>query len=225
MDNRIKNYVDVLFSEIPRTKEAIEMKEEILANLNDKFDDYLSQGMSPAQAYSMAVSSMGDIDEMLNSIKPDAGLIDRVEKHRKKQATAAIITVICGVIGLSFLLLMGSVSELFSEVKGVEDIVSTVGLIGFFIFCGIGVAFSLHAFMTEPKDVKDYQEIEKNDPIKRQKTAKQKLFLSIYWSVTTLLYFIISFVFRAWHISWVIWPIAGVLSSIIETIFELRDEV
>ncbi len=85
MNNKIKNYVDVLFSDIPRTNKAIEMKEEVLSNLSDKFDDFIKQGMSETQAYSMAVSSMGDIDEMLENIKPDAEFIEKAHKSENKK--------------------------------------------------------------------------------------------------------------------------------------------
>ena len=43
----------------------------------------------------------------------------------------------------------------------------------------------------------------KNSAVSNKKIA------SVYWSVTLLLYFILSYLL-GWNLSWVIWPIAGV---------------
>ena len=47
MENRLREYMDDLFGEIPPTKQAVELKEEILQNLIDKYHDLLAEGKSP----------------------------------------------------------------------------------------------------------------------------------------------------------------------------------
>ena len=34
---------------------------------------------------------------------------------------------------------------------------------------------------------------------------------AVYWPLATAVYLFVSFLFNAWHISWVVWPVAGVL--------------
>ena len=44
MNRKIKNYVDVLFNDVPKTIKAAELKEEILADLNEHFEAHISEG-------------------------------------------------------------------------------------------------------------------------------------------------------------------------------------
>ena len=39
----------------------------------------------------------------------------------------------------------------------------------------------------------------------------------------TIVYLAVSFLTFAWHITWIIWPLAGIFSGILRVIFELRD--
>ena len=71
MNSKIKNYVEVLFSDIPRSKKANELKEELLSNMSERFDDYIGDGKTENQAYSLVISSLGDIDEMLEDVMPN----------------------------------------------------------------------------------------------------------------------------------------------------------
>ena len=50
MNQKIKNYVDVLFDDIPNSRKAIELKEEILSNLNEHFEAHIAEGKSKNQA-------------------------------------------------------------------------------------------------------------------------------------------------------------------------------
>jgi len=45
---------------------------------------------------------------------------------------------------------------------------------------------------------------------------------SIYWSIAVAIYLGWSFYSGAWHITWMVWPVAGVLSSIIPEVIKLR---
>ncbi|MEG1049859.1 MAG: permease prefix domain 1-containing protein [Oscillospiraceae bacterium] len=72
MNNKVKNYVDALFTGVPRSKKATELKEELLSNMSERFEDYMAQGKTEIQAYSLAVSNMGDVDGLLSELIPDA---------------------------------------------------------------------------------------------------------------------------------------------------------
>ena len=75
MNGKIMKYVEVLFSDIPRSKKSNELKEEILSNMSDRFEDYIKDGKTENQAFSLVVSSLGDIDEMLAGVIPDEEFI------------------------------------------------------------------------------------------------------------------------------------------------------
>ena len=46
MNTKIKNYVDVLFNDVPTTRKAQELKEEILADLNEHYASHIAEGKS-----------------------------------------------------------------------------------------------------------------------------------------------------------------------------------
>lgn len=55
--------------------------------------------------------------------------------------------------------------------------------------------------------------LEEGDYTRRHKLAQEKIG-RIYWPVVTAVYLLVSFLTMRWDITWVIWPVAGVLSGI-----------
>ena len=68
MKSRLRMYVESLFDGAERTVEVVELREEILQNVIDKYDDLIRNGKSEEEAYSIAVSGIGDINELLRSM-------------------------------------------------------------------------------------------------------------------------------------------------------------
>ena len=46
MENKLRAYMDHLFQDVPNTKKAVEVKEEILQNIVDKYHDLVAEGKS-----------------------------------------------------------------------------------------------------------------------------------------------------------------------------------
>ena len=46
MENKLRAYMDHLFQDVPNTKKAVEVKEEILQNIVDKYHDLVAEGMA-----------------------------------------------------------------------------------------------------------------------------------------------------------------------------------
>lgn len=63
--------------------------------------------------------------------------------------------------------------------------------------------------------------LEEGDYTRESKKYARKVG-SIYWSVVTAIYLLISFLTMRWEITWVIWPVAGILSTVVEAIFKKR---
>ncbi len=227
MNQKIKNYVDVLFSDIPRTKKAIELKEEVLSNLSERFDDYMMEGNTENQAYSLAVSNMGDVDELLASVRPDANFVQIADKYRKKKARCLVIAIVLGFLGLSSLLGAASAGEFVGNFIGphFENLISIGGLIGMLFFFCIAGAIAIYTYTTIPTEYKDYNEVvAKDEKINKTKGEKKRdSIMSIYWLVVTLLYFTTSFFTMQWGRTWIIWPIAAIIAEIIKSVYEMRS--
>ena len=63
MRDQLIHYVDLLFAGAP---DAGDIKQEILQNTLDRYDDLIGQGKTPEAAYRLAISGIGDINEILN---------------------------------------------------------------------------------------------------------------------------------------------------------------
>jgi len=68
--------------------------------------------------------------------------------------------------------------------------------------------------------------LNKGEYSKQSRQVKQNIesFESIYWTIVVAIYLGWSFYTGNWGFTWIIWPIAGVLSSIIPEIIKLRDK-
>ena len=66
MKNRIKDYIDLIFADAPDCARTREMKEEMYANVCDRYDDLIREGKSEAAAYYASIAGIGDISELID---------------------------------------------------------------------------------------------------------------------------------------------------------------
>jgi hypothetical protein len=64
MNEKLRNHVNILFAAAPKTAKAEEIKEELLTNLNDKYNDLLANGYDSTAAFHIALSDIGNMDEL-----------------------------------------------------------------------------------------------------------------------------------------------------------------
>ena len=64
MRAKLAQYVQLLFAGVP---DSDEIKEEILQNTLDRYDDLIDQGKVPEAAYRLAIAGIGDINEILGT--------------------------------------------------------------------------------------------------------------------------------------------------------------
>ncbi|MGE5485372.1 MAG: permease prefix domain 1-containing protein [Ignavibacteriales bacterium] len=69
MKDRVKRQVDSWFEDIPETKQLLELKEEICANLLERVGDSISGGTSEDEAFKRAIAELGDVSELVETIR------------------------------------------------------------------------------------------------------------------------------------------------------------
>ena len=204
MRERLTAYVDLLFAGNP---EAEDVKQEILQNTLDKYDDLVAGGRSPEAAYSLAISGIGDLSELLNGNAPMAEPVKKVygesreEKNKRKlmQAVAVGLYIICPIplfffhskVGLCLLLLL------------------------------VAAATILMVFSRKEKG--SGENGPDGDP---RMTARQKLKKSIRSTVDTVglcIYFLLSILTGAWHLTWLIFLITEAVNGLIMAIMDLKE--
>ena len=72
MKDKLKEFMDTVFADAerraPGNRRLQELKEEMLRNLCDRYDDLVANGKTPAAAYNIAVTGVGDVTELLDSV-------------------------------------------------------------------------------------------------------------------------------------------------------------
>lgn len=215
MKDKLRNFIESLFEDAPKNKQTIELKEEMLQNLIYKYNDLVDSGKSSEAAYNIATASIGDIHELIRQIEKreeNNPLFEQnYDKGRKRFALLLSISVMLYILCVVPVILL-------------ED--SVLGVVIMFVMVAIATGLILYNNMTKPKYLKkDSTVVEEFKEWKANSTEKNTLYQSItkvMWSCITILYFIVSFLTMAWHITWIIFLIGSAIQGIIRAIFELK---
>lgn len=221
MEDKLRAHMDHLFRDVPPTKKSVELKEEILQNLVDKYHDLIAEGKSEEAAYNIAVASIGDISELLESLKESSTsqsdmMMDTEYRQWKKRSSilipTAVMLYICCVI-----------PPIIVDAFGCND---AIGACCMFILIGIATAIIIFNNMSKPAVTKiDGTIMEEFKEWKASQEDQKKVRKSIssaMWTLILVLYFLISFSTGAWYITWVIFLMGAAAESIIKAIFELK---
>lgn len=233
MEEKLKAYMENLFRDVPDSEQAREIKEEILQNITDKYHDLLAEGKSEEAAYNIAVEGIGDLGELLESLKKKSadssgtGTADtnnsygntlyqdpEYKEWKRKSAIRTAISVMLYILSI--------IPPIISDEVGGNDAVGPS-----MMFCMIAVATAILVFnsMTKPSYTKNGDTVaDEFMAWKHKNNTRKQTWRSIHsalWSIIVVLYFIISFTTMAWHITWVIYLVGAAISSILK-VFELN---
>ena len=218
MYEKLKKSVDELFENAPKTHRATELKEELLANLTDKYDDLISSGKGEEEAFKIAISSIGDVDELLDGLK-DRNIFDYNDTQKYRRKNALVLSVSIGLYIMSVVILM-----LLNQVFMVNNVVSVSIML---TIDAIATCLIVYNAASRPRYVKnDDTIVEEFKEWKSSNNAQNEIIKSIksiVWLIIVALYFILSFVFDAWGYSWVIFIIGAAVEKIITLSFKLKE--
>lgn len=207
MRDQLIQYVRLLFAGTP---DSYDMQQEILQNTLDRYDDLIAQGKAPEAAYRLAISGIGDINEIVGNVQTQpssspAPVREQQEdpqdiSKKKLMQAISIALYICCVIPV---LVLGDVGN---------------GVLGVcLMFVIIAAATVLMVLSSGSKE--DPEEKEEDEP----KTELGKAVKSI-WGIATLgIYLVISFWSGAWFITWLIFPIMGAVQGLVKAIIDLKE--
>lgn len=217
MYEKFHKKLDELFENAPETNRARELKEELLANLIDKYNDLIASGKNDEEAFNIAISGIGDVDELIRGLKEkDVFDYAQIEKDRKK--SALIISTSVGLYIISVVILI-----LFNEVFQVDDNISVCIML---TIDAVATCLIVYNAISKPKYSKADDTIVEEFKEWKSANSKDKEILksikSILWMIIVVLYFVLSFEFGSWAYSWVIFIIGAAVEKIITLAFQLR---
>lgn len=146
-------------------------------------------------------------------IRLEYGVRGIVEKKRDAYAQTYTLLLTFGIL----LCIVSVVPLIVLGAMNVEETVLIACVALIFIACSVGVLLIVRACYIQGSFQKllqtgDYTEAKK----KREK--ENAVLDTVYWGVSTAVYLGISFLTHAWHVTWILWPIAGCLYPVVEMI-------
>lgn len=211
MIQQIRIYVNELFADAPQTKKAAELKEEVCSNLIDKYVDLTGRGMSEEEAYKATIASIGDIDELFKMLEQE----DEDPASRRKNALLVSIAVMLYIISVVPLFIANTV--------GYDE---ELGLVAMLAICAVATGLLVFNYMTRPKYRRlDDTMVEEFKEWKQQRKKDNGTFGAIsgaLWTIIVAIYFLISFGFGIWHVSWIVFLIGIAIQQIIRAVMQLN---
>lgn len=209
MKEQLIQYVNLLFAGAPDSED---IKQEILQNTLDRFDDLIALGKSPEAAYRLAITGIGDINEILNAAPGKASASVQTEvrpvqpeteedlKRKRIRAVAVAMYILCAVP----LIIL---SEFGAEILG---LCLTLAIVAFATYLMI---------ITGRKDDDEDEEKESRE----EKHPLKESIGNIIWVGGLIVYFGLSFYTGAWHITWLLFPIMACTRGLSDAIIDLME--
>lgn len=206
MEDKIRQYIESVFREVPESTRANNIKGEILQNLLDKFHDLKAEGKSDDEAYAVAISSGGDLSGIVADLKGENvkynynyekqfdKLYEKQYRREKKK---------CGQFDSLLWPITVCVYILFSF------LVPGAWAYSWNLFIAAVATSSLFRFFT----------------VKSNRKARRSALSSFVWTTTVVAYFALSFLSGRWDVSWIVFVLAIAVSRIADTlVFRSEDD-
>ncbi len=210
MREQLVNYVNLLFAGTTGTEE---IKQEILFNTLDRYDDLVAQGKSPEAAYRLAMTGIGDIDEILAQENPVTNQTETFtytetaaqpapdEKEKKTRRAAAIAMYICCPVPL---FILGD----------------TIGLCLMLILIAAATALLV---MNGDKDEEVVETPSKNSSRSDAANSLIKTIKRFNRLISVIVFLVLSFVTGAWYITWMVFPLFSCINGLIAACIDLKE--
>lgn len=229
MNEKIRSGIDHLFKDMPKTRKTLELKEEIIANAQEKMMDLLSKGYRQEDAYEVVINSIGNVEELFQEMMPSAMTETekiRLEAYQKKKAIFTAVSI--GLYILAFSIFMSCVMMEESGVRIGNLDMTLFGLVIAAIICIAPTMLLIYIGSIAPK----YQRKEDTmvEEYREWKMASQgdreirKGISSVIWSLAVIAYFMLNMITGAWHVTWMVFLVAVCLESIVRLWLSIRKE-
>lgn len=224
MNEKIREHIETLFEDAPKTRKALELKEELLANSEERYQDLIAHSVSSEDAIKNVINSIGNVSELFQGLEDNGGE-DVNEREARIRKAAFYKTIAIGLYIFSVVVFL--TCGLFGESINTRVDLAAIGLIIMLLIDIIPTCMLVYISSTFPKYkkqedtvVEDFKEW-KSGSVKT-KSVKSAI-NSVIWTSTVLLYFAISFATYAWYATWIIFLVALCVQAVVELLFRLKE--
>lgn len=218
----IRNYIETMFASLPQTEDVLQIKEDMISNVEEKYHTMRASGMTEDETVGKIIASIGSAKDLraelgienetsaapsqpMSAARVTQELIEEYKAYRTKRGTMI-------AIALAFFILSPCTYLFFNKVFFNELWAQIV----FFVFIAIGVGLCIVACRHDDyyEDIfRIDSEEQKDERLKKGKYSS--LFASVAFPLATIVYLCIGFFWDFWHPGWVIYPICAILTGII----------
>lgn len=215
MISKIRAYITRAFEDVPRTKKSIELQEELISNLIEKFNDQLKLGKNEDEAYTSVIAGIGDLSELVEGVRERQTLMSQSPEDRKKNALIIASAVVLYILSPMVLIL-------FTEIMHLE----ILGLLMMFVLIAFATGMLVYNAASKPKYLREEETLV--EEFKEWKAGKDKnqaayaAFKSAFWLIIVAIYLFISFQYGGWAYTWIIFIVASAIQEVVRAIIELR---
>ena len=228
MKEKITQHFNKVFAGAPRTRNALDLKQEMVQSALDKYDDMVADGYSQEDAYQNVIESIGDVTELFNMVEEERVFL-LPEKDRQRRALLISFAVGLYLLAAAALFFFSSINE----IPGFLHIdYNAFAIVPTILLCIPPTMMIVYALNRYPK----YTRLEKaakagllvqcKNP--EGYSGREKLFIkyvqSIIWTIAVLLFIITTFTTGRIEITWVIFLIAACVQKIVGLGIELKAE-
>lgn len=218
MNEKLRAYVEKLFKDAPKTIQIVELKEEILQNTLDRYNDLLAEGKSEEAAYNISVAGIGDVSSLIDSLTAPVASSgytrEEIAANGKKRSL-----LLSAAVALYILCVVPPV--IFDEIDGLEPL----GIVLMFVMAAAATAIVIYREGIKLRYNKSAGTVVEDFKEWNRDTKERKSVLSAVngavWALTLIMYLTVSFLSGAWFITWLIFFIGGAVTNIIKAIFDL----
>jgi len=209
MNSKIEAHVTALFANASAGAHITDIKEELLANLNDKYDDLISSGKSDDEAFALVISGIGDIENLLKDMG-EMPEYQPIEMEKNKQIRGIFISIGIALYVLSIVPMILCSQFGRPEIGTVIALVICAAATGFIVY-GVSISKTKYS-KTNNSFVEEYKEkIAVDNDNAKLRTAMS----SALWPLLVVLYLAFSFITGWWHISWIIFLVGACVQQLI----------
>lgn len=212
MREQLIQYVDLLFA---GAENCEDVKQEILQNTLDRYDDLIAEGKVPEAAYRLAITGIGDINEILGTATKSAPVAYSMPAAKENPDNDTSAKKLLRAIAIGLYILCPLPLFILSEIG--MDTIGLCGTLGI-----VAVATVLIILGAKKRTIRMEAELTIGEP----PSSVQELHKAIHSTTNTVglvLYFVISFLTGAWMITWLIFPIMGAVWGLVKAILDLKE--
>lgn len=235
MDNfRIRKYMDQLFDTAPMNRRALELKEELIANALEKYNDLTLRGYSEDDAFQLVIGSIGDVSQLFADLGTDDDYSQAyyLQWAREAQEKKAVLTAIsAGFFLLAAVVLTVSLLPYWTNVNFLYIQGQNLNLLGIglaLLFCIPPVSLLIYAHRIQPPAELNAFTSRQFSLSPESRKQRRKRFNQIkgsleglMWLLIVIFYFIISFSTHAWYITWLIFLGGAAIECLLDALIKI----